>query len=402
MRILLVSGEYPPMQGGVGDYTRELGIALGALGADVHVLTAKAAGVEHLRPHREGAIEPTVHAIVPRWGWRFWRILQDVAREIQPDVVHVQYQAAAYGMHPAINLVPTRFLQNETRPRLAVTFHDLKVPYLFPKAGPLRRWAVFRLARASDVAITTNAADFQTLQSAGGVGMLDLIPIGSNIQARPPAGYDRGDWRAKVGVRPEDLLLCYFGFLNASKGGETLILALAELVRRGVPAHLLMVGGQVGASDPTNVAYLRRVQQLIDRLGLVERVHWTGYVPEPEVSAYLMAADICVLPYRDGASFRRGSLMAALVHGLPIVTTRAPGEPPSPTAFSIPRLADGENVLLVSPEDPSGVANAVQRLMSDPLLRERIGQGARQLAEAFRWDDIAARHLEVYRALGVA
>ena len=65
MRVLLVTGEYPPMQGGVGDYTRELGIALVALGVEVHVLTARAAVPEHLRPRR-AAMEPTVHAIVPR------------------------------------------------------------------------------------------------------------------------------------------------------------------------------------------------------------------------------------------------------------------------------------------------------------------------------------------------
>jgi glycosyltransferase involved in cell wall biosynthesis len=401
MRILLVTGEYPPMQGGVGDYTRELGLALKALGTEVHVLTAKAAAAEHLRPHR-GVAEPTVHAVVPRWGWWSWRILQDIAREIQPDVVHIQYQAAAYGMHPALNLAPARLLQSEARPHLAVTFHDLKVPYLFPKAGPLRRWVMLRLARAADVAIATNAADFQTLQSARGIKVLDLIPIGSNIRAQPPAGYDRAAWRARLGVRPEDVLLCYFGFLNASKGGETLMLTLAELVRRGVPAHLIMVGGQVGASDPTNVIYLERVRQLTDRLGIAARVHWTGYIPEEEVSAHLLAADVCVLPYRDGASFRRGSLMAVLAHGLSIVTTAVPGEQPIPTGLSIPRLADGENVLLVPPDDPSAAANAVQRLMAEPELRERIGRGALQLSQAFRWEDIAARHLEVYRACGAA
>ncbi len=397
MRVLLVTGEYPPMQGGVGDYTRELGLALKTLGVEVHVLTAKAAAAEHSRSPRDVA-EPMVHAVVSRWGWWSWRALQDAAREIQPDVVHIQYQAAAYGMHPALNLAPARLLQSEVRPHLVVTFHDLRVPYLFPKAGPLRRWVVLRLARAADVAIATNAADFQTLQSAGGIKILDLIPIGSNIQAQPPADYDRAAWRARLGVRPEDVLMCYFGFLNASKGGETLMLTLAELVRRGVSAYLIMVGGQVGASDPTNVVYLERVRQLTDRLGMAARVRWTGYIPEEEVSAHLLAADVCVLPYRDGASFRRGSLMAALAHGLPIVTT-TPGEPLVPTALGIPRLVDEENVLLVPPDDPSAAANAVQRLMAEPELRERIGRGALQLSQAFRWEDIAARHLEVYRAL---
>ena len=398
MRVLLVTGEYPPMQGGVGDYTRELGLALVALGVEVHVLTAKAAAPGHLRPWR-AATEPTVHAIVPRWGWGVWRIMQETAQRLQPNIVHIQYQAAAYGMHPALNLVPMRLLQGQARPCLAVTFHDLRVPYLFPKAGPLRRWVILRLARAADAVITTNMTDFRSLQSAGGIKMLDLIPIGSNIRAHPPSGYDRATWRARLGISPEEIVLCYFGFLNASKGGETLILTLAELVRRNVPARLLMIGGQVGASDPTNMAYLGRVRNLINYLGLTERVHWTGYVPEEEVSAYFLAADVCVLPYRDGASFRRGSLMAALAHGLPIVTTLPNEESSAPTAFHLPRLMDEENVLLVPPEDPSRTATAIQRLMIEPTLRERIRQGACKLAEAFRWEDIAARHVEVYRAL---
>ena len=398
MRVLLVTGEYPPMQGGVGDYTRELAVALIQLGIDVHVLTGQAVGPEHLRPHRS-VVEPTVHARVARWSWGIWRTLQALARELQPDIVHIQYQAAAYSMHPAINLVPARLLQNQQHPHLALTFHDLRAPYLFPKAGPLRRWILLRMARAAEMVITTNTSDFRSLQAAGGIKGLDLIPIGSNIRAQPPSHYDRQEWRTRAGVPSGDLLLSYFGVLNATKGGETLILTLAELARRGVPAHLLMVGGQVGASDPSNVAYLQKVQHLADSLGVTERMHWTGYVPESEVSAYLLASDLCVLPYRDGASFRRGSLMAALAHGLPIVTTSDSEAQTAPTALKIPRFIDGENVLLVPPDDPSESANAVQRLSADPDLRQRLGQGASHLAEAFHWDDIAARHVEVYRAL---
>ena len=48
MRILFITGEYPSMQGGVGDYTRRLSQALGELGADVHVLTHVDAGDDHL------------------------------------------------------------------------------------------------------------------------------------------------------------------------------------------------------------------------------------------------------------------------------------------------------------------------------------------------------------------
>jgi glycosyltransferase involved in cell wall biosynthesis len=371
------------MQGGVGDYTREIGLALCDLGAEVHVATSTQAGtVPGL----------TVQPIVKRWTWGCWRPLLSLVRRHEPDVVHIQYQAAAYAMHPAINLFPRRVrLLGADRPRTVVTFHDLKVPYLFPKAGPLRRWTVNELARSSDVAITTNREDFATL---GGqlTSPPALIPIGSNIAPHLPAEYDQDAWRARWGVSPGDLLLCFFGFINDRKGVDTLLHALKLLCAEPQAAagpRLLFIGGQTGASDPTNVAYLAHIQGLIAELGLAERIHWTGYLPAEEVSASFLAADLCVLPFRDGASFLHGTFHAALAHGVPILTTR-PRVP-------LPELIDGENVALVPPMDPPALAAAIQRLAADRDGRRTLGAGAKLLAEQFRWDTIAAATLALYR-----
>ena len=86
MKVLFVTGEFPPMQGGVGDYTREIGLALHELGCDVHVLTSTQAGP---------VTALTVHSLVERWGWNCWGMVLDRIRQDQPDIVHVQYQAAA-------------------------------------------------------------------------------------------------------------------------------------------------------------------------------------------------------------------------------------------------------------------------------------------------------------------
>jgi glycosyltransferase involved in cell wall biosynthesis len=312
----------------------------------------------------------------------------------------MQYQAAAYAMHPAINLFPRRLRlghrpgQDIPQPLAAVTFHDLKVPYLFPKAGPLRSWVIEELARSSDVAVTTNREDFERLRQ-------DLprppalIPIGSNITPRLPQGYQRDAWRARWGVRPDDLLLCFFGFVNDRKGVDTLLLALDELVSRQPQDHetfLLMIGGQTGASDPTNVAYLATIQSLIADLGLEDRVLWTGYVPAQEVTASFAAADLCVLPFRDGVSFLHGTLHAALAHGVPIVTT----EP----RLDLPELSQGDNIYLVPRQDPHALASAIQKLAGEPAWRQRLGKGAKALSEEFRWEKIAADTLALYRALG--
>ncbi|MDH7487169.1 MAG: glycosyltransferase family 4 protein [Anaerolineae bacterium] len=411
------------MQGGVGDYTNELSKALAALGIEVHVITSKsqhaARNTQHatrITHHASHVAQhaPILHRVVEKWNWDCWRAIAGIVQREQPDVLHIQYQAAAYAMHPAINFLPWRLRWSGVdRPRTAVTLHDLRVPYLFPKAGPLRWQVVLALARGADAVIATNEGDREVLrrelggtrggsQELGGEPpghRLFLIPIGSNIKPVLPAGYDRAAQRARWGVGPDGILLCHFGFMNERKGIETLLHALKALTGEASPAgdlRLLMIGGKVGSSDPTNVAYLRRVEGLIAGLGLAERVLWTGFVSPEEVSASFAAADVCVLPYREGASFQHGTLMAALAHGMPIVTTypNPKSKIPSPK-----ELRDRENVALVSPDDPQALAAAIRELAGSPELRRRLGEGARELSRLFDWQCIAAQHLEVYRAL---
>ena len=386
MRIGLVTGEYPPDQGGVGDFTRELGRALVVLGHQVHVI-ASTYPISEMQSQDPGLM---VHRAVRRWGWGCWGDITALDDELHFDVLNVQYQAAAYRMHPAINVLPWR-LRRRGGPLVTVTFHDLRVPYLFPKAGLLRWQVVLALARWSDGVIATNREDELRLAGCRVQTPTVRIPIGSNIAPRLPATYRPGAWRARWRVGREDLLLGYFGFLNERKGGAELVQTLAALVARGMPAHLLLVGGRVGTSDSTNTRYAGRVDWLIAEQGLTGRVHRTGFVSPEEVSASLMAVDVCVLPYREGVSLRHGSLHACLAHGRPIVTTWP--------AVDTPEFRDGENLLMVPPWDVEALANGVTRLASDAALRARLETGARTLAEAFTWERIAARTAEFFREL---
>jgi glycosyltransferase involved in cell wall biosynthesis len=385
------------MQGGVGDYTQHLSRALGALSADVHVLTSRDAGADYLRTPAD-PYEPTVYPEIEARGWELWGAVGRRIQKLQPDVVHIQYQSAAYGLHPAVNLLPARLHFGGGAPKIVTTFHDLRYPYLFPKAGPLRERSVLMLANSSDACVFTNLADWQQLTGTSIAAKRAPIPIGSNIRRQPPPDYDRAAQRAHWRVEPDDWLLGYFGFLNAGKGGEALMRVIAELVKAGRPARLLMVGGKVGSSDPTNLAYLRRVEELIGALGIADRVHWTGFTANDEVSANLLAADVAVLPYREGATLRHGSLMAALAHGLPVVSTKAVNEQADPEGV-FPAIVDGENALLGSPEDYVGLADAVTRVMTDDRLRADLHQASLELASHFEWDVIAQKHLELYDRL---
>jgi glycosyltransferase involved in cell wall biosynthesis len=374
VRILQITGEYPPMQGGVGDFTRELSKALAVAGHEPHVLTRFVEGL----PARETIHGVTTHRVVTSWGWDTRQRVEAFLRVYPMDAINIQYQAAAYQMHPAINVLPGALAR---RIPTYVTFHDLRVPYLFPKAGPLRWKAILTMARGASGAVVTNAEDLSTLVREGGVSTR-LIPIGSNVTPASLDGFEREAWLRAHGLDPARRWIGYFGFMNESKGGETLLRALAELNARGYVIGLLHIGGQTGASDPTNAAYAAKLAALTSELRLGDAVHLTGFLDDRGVTHAFAACDALALPYVDGASFRRGTLMAAIAHGCAIVTT-------TPTV-PVPVFVEGEAMLFVPPSDPHALADGLERILRDPALRTRLQHGALRIAPEFGWHGIAA------------
>ena len=122
---------------------------------------------------------------------------------------------------------------------------------------------------------------------------------------------------------------------------------------------------------------------------MVKNVVWLGHCERARVATLLEASDLYVVPYDDGISTRRGTLLAGLVHSLPIVSTY-PSRPSS-------RFRDGENVVLVPPRDPIALTRALGMLIASPDLRQKIRSGARALAAEFSWTHIAADTVAVYR-----
>lgn len=392
MRIGLVTGEFPPMEGGVGAYTRELARGLADLNHEIHIITSREArpemGERRIATLRE-PIELEFYRLHPRIGrWRGPSLatVADIVLRFELDVVNIQYQAAAYNMRsPAVNFLPWRL---KGMAKTAVTFHDLRVPYLFPKAGRLRRTAVNFMARQAHGVIVTNKEDQQLLMANGQLSIAN-IPIGSNIQTHERGEAQVTAVRQQFGLAGGDCLLGYFGFLNESKGAETLVAALAQLPER---FHLVFIGGQTGASDSdNNRAYLDELKEQIMAAGLDGRVHWTGFVDDKAVSTYLHAADVMVMPYRDGVSLRRGTLMAVMAHGRPLITTH-------PTVET-PEIKHGDNCWLMSPGDAVGLAAAVKKLAGEPALRQQIGDGARATAALFSWERIARETAEFFEKL---
>lgn len=380
------------MEGGVGAFTQELAKALAAAGHEIHIITDRQARPATGQRRVRDLLKPVsldfaqLHPVIRHWRWSSAATIVDIVLHHELDVVNIQYQAAAFNMRsPAVNLLPWRL---KGVAKTVVTFHDLRVPYLFPKAGRLRETAVQFMARQASGIIATNPADLQQLTATIQTPVCQ-IPIGSNITISPPDRAEVSAIRAELGVAEGDRLLGYFGFLNESKGADTLLRALVQLDERH---QLVFIGGQTGSSDPgNNRTFLAGLRHLITALGLDERVHWTGFVPDERVSAFLHAANVMVMPYRDGVSLRRGTLMAVLAHGRSLITTT----PTSPT----PELVHGENVWLVPPDEPTALAAAVRIVLADESLPSRLGEGAVKVADLFTWDKIATETAVFYQSI---
>lgn len=372
MRIGIVTGEFPPMRGGVGAYTELLARHLAASDHQVYLLSR---------------VGTQAAAQVAAWGPGSLRAIARWAGDNQLQIVSLQFQTAAFDMSPWVHFLP----QAVSAP-VVTTFHDLRFPYLFPKAGALRPWIVAHLARASAGVIVTNHEDAAQVRH---LPRTALIPIASNILAPLPRPFDPAPWRARAGAAPADFLLGYFGLLNHSKGFDTLLASLAALRAAGVPARLVVIGGEAGSSDPSNAAYAAEIQALLARLALTPYVHFTGYLEdEIAVGSFLKASDIVALPFRDGVSYRRGSLMAAIRYGCPVVTT-APH-------VAIPLFRDGHNMLFVPPDDSAALAAALRRCYESPPLRAALRQEAETLKHQFEWPHIAADYTSFFERVRTA
>lgn len=380
MRVGFIAGEYPPMQGGVGAFTREVAREMANTGHKVFVFTRTQVQIAD----EDGiSIYPVVG---DKWGWNTIPRIKTWIAENQIEIINIQFQTAAFNMHPAIHWTP-HWIKSVP---VVVTFHDLRIPYLFPKAGPIRDRIVKKIARDADAVISTDREDEARLRQTWHIPNVCWIPIGSNVTTTPPPQYDRQAFRAQLGVGDQDLLISYFGFLNESKGGLVLVEALAYLVEQGIPAHLVMIGGRAGSSDPTNVRYGERVDALIDKHNLSNRVHWTGFVEDDMVSANFLASDLTALPYLDGVSLRRGTLMAALAHGRAIITTH-----PETDA---PELEDV--VKTVPPANPDALAGAILSIWHDPKKREQLERAAKQTNDDhFTWSSITRQTIEYFNRL---
>lgn len=377
-RVLFITGEFPPMLGGIADYTDQLALSLEGHGWESLVMTSSQAAAD--------SADDRIVATVDRWDGRILDTVRQTIERTRPDVIHIQYQTGAFQMRPSINFLPLRLGIRKRPVPVVTTYHDLLRPYLFPRAGGLRRWVNRALAIGSDAIILTNELDFRRVNSFRRYrGRVWQIQLGSNIPG--PESVDRDAILRKHELDPAGFVVGFFGFLTADKGIDDLLDALERPDMDGV--ELLVISGDLATTDTTNRRYHDRILKRLRNAGIPVRI--TGHLPPDDAADALAAVDLIALPLRGGASLRSGTLLAALQSGTPVVTTDPrPGD-------SLAPFAPGESIWLVPVSETDFLHEAIQLLWLEPSLRERLSRNALEASKQFTWPAIAERHLEVYR-----
>lgn len=174
------------------------------------------------------------------------------------------------------------------------------------------------------------------------------------------------------------------GRLVEKKGFHVLIEAMLTLKQRGLTARCTIVGA---GEDET------RLRNQIAACGLGELVRLTGPMPQRDIIELMRNAAIFACPCVVSRDGNRDGLPTVLIEamalGLPVVSTDVVG---------IPELVrDGETGLCVAEGDPLALADAMERLLGDAALRQRLSRDARALIEAeFEITRNAARQREVF------
>jgi glycosyltransferase involved in cell wall biosynthesis len=188
------------------------------------------------------------------------------------------------------------------------------------------------------------------LAKAHGVRALE-IPLGV------PPGWITGD-SSRLSGPPWKLL--HVASLNRVKDQPTLLLAFLRVLSVEPAAHLDIIG-----EDTLN----GEIQRLCERLGLTRHVSFHGFMPNDEIQPFYRQAHLSVLPSRHDAAPL--VMLEAAACGLPTIGT-----------FSTGYAADWhpEAAWAVPAADPQALAEAVLKLLRDPLQRAAMGRAAQQRA----------------------
>jgi glycosyltransferase involved in cell wall biosynthesis len=381
-------------KGGMIHYVFQLCRAMAADGADVTLITAtqfELAGLPH-----DFRVEPIIQLWDPKAqdAGSVWRKLRRVVRAfryyaewlrvirrvaaLKPDVVQV-------GDIPfPSDLLPLWLLRRKA-PLFADVCHNVN-PFDAGGGFGRSRWKrliyrrIYRLFDVVFVHFPRNAAEFT---KAFGVNRTEVIRHGNEalFEELRDRDVDATTLRRRLGIAGDERVVLFFGTLSRYKGVDVLLEAFPR-IHRETGARLVLAGYPFHDFD------VAAHQELAERAGVADSVTWaTHYIASEEVAAWMELASVIVFPYRD--IYQSGAIHVAQTFGVPTVAS---------AVGAMQDVVEHEvSGLLVPPEDPEALVDAVIRLLRDRDLAARLG--SRFAADArgpFSWSANAETMLARY------
>ena len=386
-----ITSEYPPQPGGVSDYSYLVATALAAEGEAVHVWcpaqkqrseirNQKSAGEEQRSEVRDRRLEAgecqegtlVVHRelgrISPADLRRVGRMLDQFPA---PRHLLVQWVPHGYG-YKAMNLPFCLWLWNRARLKgdvVDVMAHECFLPFkpwAWKQNGAalvqrLMTMILLRAARRVWISIPAWEEHWRPLALARRVPFA-WLPVPSNITvADNPRGVSTVRARYEVNGGP---VLGHFGTYGRHDR-KMLTAILPLLLGNGDGTKVILMGRD---SDSMRDELVRHRPELSDA------VYATGSLDANELSLHLSACDVMLQPCEDGVSTRRGTVMAGLSHGRPIVTTTG--------RLTESLWGESQAVVLVPEGDVQAVADETQRVLRNEIERQRLSAAAREFYQA--------------------
>jgi phosphatidyl-myo-inositol dimannoside synthase len=370
MPSLLVTNDFPPKVGGIQSYLWELWRRLPP--GEVTVLTtssAAAAAFDAAQPFR--VVRAGTSVLLPTPA--LVRRVDALAREVGAGLVFLDPALPLGAIGPRLRSAP-----------YVVVLHgaEVTVPGRLPGSRSLLR----RVLRGAVGVLAAGSYPAREAVRAAGRALPGLVvPPGVDVDRFRPAGpAGQAETRRRLGLPDGVPLVLGVSRLVPRKGFDTAIDAVARLDRS---VQLAVAGA---GRDRARLA--RRA----DRAGLGERFRLLGRVPDADLPALYAAADVFVMCCRERWAGLEAEgfgivFLEAAACGVPAVAGRSGGADEA--------VADGHTGYVVDPRDSVSVAGALDSLLSDPGLRQRMAAAARRRAEEqFAYDTLAARLEPLARA----
>jgi glycosyltransferase involved in cell wall biosynthesis len=356
---------HPPTQCGLATFNSALAAHLtmgGAAGGIVRVTT----DTDDPRPRPE---------VVHTWqaadtdGWH------EAASALDDfDVAIVQHEYGIYPGPDGEDVLP--LLQRLMAPSIVILHTVLTKPTSRQKE------LLERIAEVAGAVVTMTGTARDRLLAGYTVdpGKVTVIPHGAGGHAGLPA---------RRHPRPH---LLTWGLLGPGKGIEWALRALAQL-RDLDPAPAYTVAGMTHPKvlEHQGETYRAGLHRLGTRLGVSHDVRYDPvYRDDNALGRLIRSADVVMLPYDSQEQVTSGVLIEAIAAGIPVVAT------PFPHAVELLTRGPG---LLVPHQDPTALAAAVRRILTEPGLAARLTDHTRALVPTLLWPAVAARYDALARRL---